>query len=281
MEIARESIQPAESSSFKLMVNPRLSDFFFWHFHPEFELVYIEAEVGTRHVGEHLSTYFGSDLVLIGGNIPHLNFDYKVRTAYQKMVVHIREDFANTLPSTTPELAKIMQLFADASRGIAFGETTKLILKNRIQRLHTLNEFDRFLELLSIFNVLATSPDKAFLHPVGYRSNFSKKEHERLNRIYAFVEQHYHRAISLDEAAEVCHYSRAAFCRFFKIMTKLSFVEFLNNYRISQAKRFLMAGKNVTETAGLCGYESLSYFNRTFKRITSENPITFKKQYGQ
>ncbi len=281
MKIALESIQPAASSSFKLMVNPRLSDFFFWHFHPEFELVYIEAGVGTRHVGEHLSTYLGSDLVLIGGNIPHLNFDYNVKTSYQKMVVHIREDFANALPNTTPELDNIKQLFADASRGIAFGETTKLTLKDRIQRLHTLNEFDRFLELLSIFNVLATSLDKEFLHPVGYRSRFSKKEHERLNRIYVFVEQHYHRTISLEEAAEVCHYSRAAFCRFFKKMTKLSFVEFLNNYRISQAKRYLLAGKNVTETAGLCGYESLSYFNRTFKRVTSENPITFKNHYAQ
>lgn len=62
-------------------------------------------------------------------------------------------------------------------------------------------------------------------------------------------------------------------------MTKLTFVQFLSNYRINQAKRYLLAGKNVTETAGLCGYERLSYFNRVFKRTTSENPISFKNNY--
>jgi hypothetical protein len=36
---ALEKITPDENSSFHLMVNPRLHDFFFWHFHPEIELV--------------------------------------------------------------------------------------------------------------------------------------------------------------------------------------------------------------------------------------------------
>ena len=38
---ALEKITPDENSSFHLLVNPRLHDFFFWHFHPEIELVFL------------------------------------------------------------------------------------------------------------------------------------------------------------------------------------------------------------------------------------------------
>ena len=75
MKIQLEAIS-SKDSSFSLMFNPRLSDLFYWHFHPEYELVYIEASEGTRHIGDHISTYEKSDLTLICSNIPHLNFDY-------------------------------------------------------------------------------------------------------------------------------------------------------------------------------------------------------------
>ena len=76
MKIQLEQINPDAKSSFRLLHNPRLNDLFYWHFHPEYELVYIEGANGTRHVGDHISLYEYSDLVLIGSNIPHLNFDY-------------------------------------------------------------------------------------------------------------------------------------------------------------------------------------------------------------
>ncbi len=76
MKIQLENIQTDNKSSFRLLHDPKLNDLFFWHFHPEYELVYIEGADGIRHVGKHRSNYQQSDLVLIGSNIPHLNFDY-------------------------------------------------------------------------------------------------------------------------------------------------------------------------------------------------------------
>ena len=92
MKIQLETIT-SQDKSFSMMFNPRLSDLFYWHFHPEYELVYIEAASGTRHIGEHISTYEKNDLVLIGSNIPHLNFDYGIKTTYRKVVVHLKKDF--------------------------------------------------------------------------------------------------------------------------------------------------------------------------------------------
>ena len=66
MKIRFEELKPFTDSSFHVMVNPKMSDLFFWHFHPEFELVFIEGVNGTRHVGRHISRFEESDLVFIG-----------------------------------------------------------------------------------------------------------------------------------------------------------------------------------------------------------------------
>lgn len=78
MKTQLEHISPNSKNPFRLLHDPKLSHLFFWHFHPELELVYIEGASGKRHVGNHISEYQESDLVLIGSNIPHLNFDYGI-----------------------------------------------------------------------------------------------------------------------------------------------------------------------------------------------------------
>ena len=88
-----EKISSDANSSFRFLYNPILTDVFYWHYHPEIELVYIEGASGTRHVGNHLSKYHHSDLVLVGSNIPHLNFDYKVKSDYRIVVLHIHPRF--------------------------------------------------------------------------------------------------------------------------------------------------------------------------------------------
>ncbi|MEL6141616.1 MAG: AraC family transcriptional regulator, partial [Bacteroidota bacterium] len=104
MKIQLEAIKPGLDCSFSLMFNPRLSDLFYWHFHPEYELVYIEGATATRHVGDHVSTYTDNDLVLIGSGIPHLNFDFGVTTDYRKAVVHLKKEFVEEHLLKIPEL---------------------------------------------------------------------------------------------------------------------------------------------------------------------------------
>ncbi|MDX1908462.1 MAG: AraC family transcriptional regulator [Bacteroidia bacterium] len=279
MQIQYEDIRPDANSSFRLMVNPRLNDFFFWHFHPEYELVYIEGADGTRHVGDHISRYHGSDLVLIGSNIPHLNFDYQVKTAYEKVVLHIRQDFLSQAFGQIPELGPVYQLFERSASGVAFGAEVRAQIGPRMKALSHLDHFEQLLEVLAILNALAHDPDQACLHPIPFQHQYNRKEQERLRRLYQFIDEHYDRHISIAEVAARSHLSEAAFCRYFKKMTRLTFTDFLHHYRISQAKRLLLLDHNVTEACFACGFESLSYFNRTFRKITGENPLAFKKRY--
>lgn len=279
MKTEFEEITPDENSSFRLMLNPRLNDFFFWHFHPEFELVFIDGANGNRHVGEHIARFEGSDLAFIGSYIPHLNFDYGVKTDYEKVVLHIQEDFLKNALGDTPELRSIAKLFELSKYGIVFGENIKGIVGKRLKKIYTLSTFEQFLEVLSLLQLLAQSEEYILLHTKPYENQHNKREQERLKKVYLFIDEQFHRKIEVDEVANLSNLSKAAFCRYFKKMTRLTFTEFLNHYRINQAKRLLLVDKNVTEACFECGFESLSYFNRIFKKITGENPLSFKKRH--
>lgn len=279
MKIQLETIPRSLNSSFNLIVNPNLSDLFYWHFHPEYELVYIENASASRHVGDHISTFEHSDLVLIGSNMPHLNFDYGVTTNYQKMVVHIKPNFIQEHISHTPELKGIARLFDQSRHGIAFSGATKRQVGAKMLQLPNLDPFDLYLELIQIFQQLASSTEKTLLHEHPYKNQYSRKEQDRLRKIYAFIDRHYQEKIELQQVAQLSNLSKEAFCRYFKKVTGNTFIDFLNQYRISQSKRMLMSGKSVGEACYHSGFESLSYFNRVFKKLTGENPSGFRKRY--
>lgn len=279
MNIQLETIRPASEGLFRILHNPRLNHLFYWHFHPELELVYIEGATATRHVGDHISIYEESDLVLIGSNIPHLNFDYGVQTDYKKEVLHIKPLFIDKIVPEIPELSGIQDLFSRSSHGLAFTGKTKKEVGKLMKGLYALSGTDLFMEVLHIINLLAVSQEYTMLHERPYVNPYNQREQERLRKIHAFIDEHYQRKIVVHEAAKMCYLSKEAFCRYFKKTTGNTFVAFLNQYRISQAKRLLMMGKNVGETCYECGFESLSYFNRTFKKVTQENPSVFRKKH--
>ena len=162
--------------------------------------------------------------------------------------------------------------------GIAFHGETKREVGLALMNLHTLKPFEYFMAIMQILKRLSQSNEFELLHTRPYKNRYSKKEQDRIRNIYALIDERYQTKISLEEVANFCNLTKPAFCRYFKKATGSTFVEFLNQYRISQSKRLLLSGKNISETCFECGFESLSYFNRTFKKVTGENPSAFKKR---
>lgn len=60
----------------------------------------------------------------------------------------------------------------------------------------------------------------------------------------------------------------------------MTFTDFVNQYRITQAKTLLLQDKSISEVCYDVGFDSLSYFNKLFKKITGENPSQFKKKHN-
>jgi len=215
MKIQLETIT-SPNKSFSILFNPRLSDLFYWHFHPEYELVYIEGATGTRHIGEHIATYNDSDLVLIGSNIPHLNFDYGVKTEYQKVVVHFKKDLIETHFKGTPELFQIAQIFQKSKQGLVFNGTIKKRIGEKLFQLEKLNSFRQYIQILEVLQMLTNIQTIELLHEQPYRNKYNERDQGRLRNIYAFVDKSYHKKIELKEVAEISNMTKEAFCRYFK-----------------------------------------------------------------
>jgi len=280
MKLSLENIKPDEGSSFKILLTPNLNEIYYWHFHPEIELVYVEAEKGVRHIGDHISTYEGSDLALIGSYIPHLNFDYGVKTTVETVVVQFKQNFHGDAFYKQPEMHLIYELMERAATGIAFYGTTKIKAGALLKKLNGLSAFDQLLLLIQIFQLLATSKEYTLLNTRPIASHAVIKEQERMHQIYKYVEAHFQEPIKINDIAKKVNLTDAAFCRYFKKSTKLTYTDFVNQYRVHHSKKLLMQDANVTEACYDSGFESLSYFNKTFKKITGQNPSLFRKRKG-
>lgn len=111
------------------------------------------------------------------------------------------------------------------------------------------------------------------------KTDKNDKNLDRIKDVIKYIETHFGRPISIDEISGVCGFSSSHFMKFFKNIMGSSFVEYLNDYRLSMASRMLIDSDDTVLTiAADCGYENLSYFNRLFKRKYGVTPSEFRKK---
>jgi len=280
MKIQKEIIAFEKDISFKLF-SPSLKNCFFWHYHPEIELVYVEALNGIRHVGRDISGFTESDLLLIGSNVPHLNFDYGIQTECRQMVVQMRESFLQDIILPVPEFENIKNLLERSYLGLSFSGETKKVVVEKLHMIKDKSPFNSLMGLIEILHILAESNEVKELNKEDTRIKWFLNDKIRMGTIYDYIHENYDKKTNVNEVAEVVSLSTPAFCRYFKKQTNMTFTDFVNNYRINQAKIFLLKDYSVTEVCFQVGFESLSYFNKLFKQHTGETPSEFRKKYLQ
>ncbi len=93
-----------------------------------------------------------------------------------------------------------------------------------------------------------------------------------------FILDRYDSALSLGEVAKAVNASTHYFCKVFRTATGLTFTDYLNRIRIEKAKNLLTnPNRRVSEVAYEVGFQSLSQFNRSFKRIAGATPTRYRE----
>ena len=102
-------------------------------------------------------------------------------------------------------------------------------------------------------------------------------EPDSVKRARSYISGHLTEPMALEEVARHAGVSPFHFCKIFKRATGLTFTEFVNRARVEQAKRLLLKPQaRVTEVAYDVGFQSLSQFNRSFRRITAASPTEYR-----
>jgi len=162
-----------------------------WHFHIDYELVYVNEGSGKRHIGMHLSNYTDGELVLIGSNVPHHGFTDYFTDTRKEVVVHFKPGFLGNAIEQVPIFKKIWELLTLSDHGIVFSEQVKHYIGYRLLELKNMEPFQQYLELIDILNELAISEDKQMLNANGKAFIGSLKENERVKKVFNYIEQHF------------------------------------------------------------------------------------------
>lgn len=99
---------------------------------------------------------------------------------------------------------------------------------------------------------------------------------EYVKTVIGYLTNHYAEQISLDALAKMCGITKYHLTRKFRDCTTHTIMDFLNALRCRQAETFLRQGLSVTETAEKCGFDSIAYFSRTYKKYMGISPSQVK-----
>lgn len=105
-----------------------------------------------------------------------------------------------------------------------------------------------------------------------------QKQLDKIKTVLSYIEAHYAEAITIETVASMCFYSKSYFMKFFKESMGISFIAYLNDYRLEIAATMLLAADdNILTIACACGFENLSYFNRSFKKKYGITPGKYRR----
>jgi YesN/AraC family two-component response regulator len=143
-------------------------------------------------------------------------------------------------------------------------------------RVISKRQYDSILQLLDIFSQhLAMVANQ-----VAVRGEHSEPAH--ITRAREFIEAHHSEDISLETVAQAVHMSTFYFCKQFKKGTGLSFTDYLGRVRVEKAKQMLLnPNARVSEVAFDAGFQSITHFNRIFKKHAGQAPTEYRESQVQ
>ena len=101
----------------------------------------------------------------------------------------------------------------------------------------------------------------------------AKADSPVITKAREFIAAHKTEALSLAAVAKVAGASVFHFCKIFHKSTGLNFTDYVARARVEDARRGLLnPNRRISEIAYDVGFQSLTQFNRTFKRIFGQSP---------
>ena len=97
-----------------------------------------------------------------------------------------------------------------------------------------------------------------------------------------YIDSHFTQQITREEICRIAHMSKSSFSYIFKQLTGQTLTEYINSHRIHLAKQLLEERKkNFTQIGELCGFSSLIYFSRVFKKCTGLSPRDYLRSLDE
>ncbi|HTJ10601.1 MAG TPA: AraC family transcriptional regulator [Dinghuibacter sp.] len=279
------------AGEYSVIVQEDVQHWFYEHLHrhPETQITWIIKGEGTLIAGNYMQRFKPGDIYVLGANQPHV---FKSDPSYfdkrKKKDVHSISIFFNPKGFfksilELPEMKTVAKFVDSTNYGIQAHYLHQDILSEAIQDVKTKTGAGRLSAFIDMLQFMAGLKKWKTLSTEITEHAISDTEGLRMNDIYQYTMSNYTENITLKRISDVAHLTPQAFCRYFKKHTLKTYVNFLNEVRVSEACKKLMARdyESVSAVAYQTGFSNAVTFNRVFKKVTGKSPRQYGKEYAQ
>lgn len=232
------------------------------HYHHSYEIFIILRGSTTLLADDKLISVSKNELVLLKPDNLHKN---NGGTEHERYALHFTEHYLSQF------------LIPDAYKDL-------LAIFNN-QKIHL--DSAKFSTVIEIIQRIEQTPNYSYIHIcelLAVLSSFNtlkKKAPEKsrtIDLILEYINKHYQTIQNLDDISNAVHISKPHLCKLFKKEMSITVSDYLNTVRINNACELLRNSKhNITDIATDCGYNSSTYFCKTFRNIVHMSPNEYRK----
>ena len=250
------------------------------HFHPEYEINFVEGFKGHRTVGDLTEYCEGKDLVLLG---PFLNHIWKMDIQSSKarvVTIQFREDFLGEKMLKYSAFKEIKKLLIDSRKGIYFSQEKTLKVREKVNNLCKMDGFTSFHTFIDLLHDLALDKGRRILSNITGDEQAEENKSRRIHLIMKFIEENFADNIKAYHLAEMVNMSESAFSHFFKKRTGKSLTTFILEIRLNKISKMLVETEiSISEICYRSGFKTLSNFNKMFKRRYDCTPKEYRIKF--
>ncbi|MBQ8046705.1 MAG: helix-turn-helix domain-containing protein [Prevotella sp.] len=255
------------------------------HCHEKMELNFVGGCAGCRRIVGDSSEVLGDyDLVLITSpNLEHVWEQYQCKSEdIHEITIQFYIPFEDDkLPFRTNPYQPIFRMMQRAKRGLAFP------MQAILQVYHLLTDLSRdrdsFYAVQRFFDILyelSKFDNARELSSTAFAKVDVESDSRRVLKVKGFIDEHYQEELRLAQLADMVGMAPTAFSRFFRQRTGKSLAEYIVDIRLGHAARRLIdTTESVSEVCYHCGFNTLSNFNRLFRKRKGCSPTEFREKY--
>ena len=254
------------------------------HCHPEYELNYIEHATGVRRtVGDSTEVIGDYDLVLIASS--DLEHCWEQGSCTNTDIREITIQFTgDVLPDSVlkkNQFDSIRRMLEHARCGLAFPLPAIMKVYTKLDALaHHKTGFHAVLDFLDILHELSLFDDARTLSSSSFARIETRSESRRVDKVQQYIAAHFHEDVRLETLADLTGMTPVAFSRFFHQRTGRTLSDYITQMRLGSAARLLIdTTHTVAEICYDCGFNTLSNFNRLFRKYKGCSPTEFRENF--
>lgn len=284
-KVLRE-ITPLNENDFMYVADRHKKEFDYpIHIHDVLELNFVANAAGARRVvGDSSEVIDNLDLVLITSpDLEHVWEQYECKSEdIHEVTVQFRLNFdLDTSSFRFSSYKSIYDMLIRAQRGLAFPPEAIMLVYHRLARLSSIEEgFIAVQEFFSILYELSKFNDARELASSSFAKVEVVSESKRILKVKNYIDEHYKDDLSLEQLADLVGMTPTAFSRYFKQRTAKNISEYIVDIRLGHAARLLVdTSDSVSEICWATGFNTLSNFNRLFRKRKECSPTEFREKY--